>query len=122
MPKCERIARGQPNRGEWREEEREDGRGQRLKKRLWEHLKNNWDQVERSFGIFQGIPNVVGSLEHLCDVASKNDVEQFFSSRPIAGTDRTLRQSLETIERCVATKSTQAKHLGDFLGAARPNP
>ena len=33
----------------------------------------------RSFGMFQGIPTVVGSMQHLCDAASRNDVERFFS-------------------------------------------
>ena len=81
----------------------------------WEHLKNNWETVERSFGIFQGIPNVVGSIQHLCDAGSRNDVDRFFGTHRVAGTDRTLQQSLESIERCVATKSAQAKTLAQFL-------
>ena len=82
----------------------------------WEHVKNNWEQLERSLGIFQGIPTVVGSLEHMCDVGAKNDAEGFFSARSVAGVDRTLRQSLERIDHCVATKSAQAGNLAGFLG------
>jgi hypothetical protein len=82
----------------------------------WEHVKNNWEQLERSLGIFQGIPTVVGSLEHMCDAGAKGDAERFFSARSLAGVDRTLRQSLERIDHCVATKSAQADNLAGFLG------
>ena len=72
----------------------------------------------RSFGIFQGIPTVVGSVRHLCDAESRDDVDRFFGMHRIAGTDRTLQQSLEVIERCAATKSAQAKNLAGFLADA----
>jgi aminopeptidase N len=83
----------------------------------WEHLKANWERVEHSVGVFQGIPAVVGSMQYFCDVEAKNDVERFFSARRIRGAERTLRRALETIDRCVATKSAQADDLADFLGA-----
>ena len=81
----------------------------------WEHLRNNWEHVERSLGIFQGIPGVIGSLQHLCDAGSRNEVEEFFATRPVAGADRTLRRTLETIQRCAGTRSAQAKSLQEFL-------
>jgi aminopeptidase N len=83
----------------------------------WDHLKGNWERVERTFGIFQGIPTVVASMEHLCDAGSKNDVERFFSARSVAGVELSLRQSLERIDRCAATRSAQAKNLATFLNA-----
>lgn len=86
----------------------------------WEHLKTNWERIERSFGIFQGIPRVVEGLQHLCDTASRNDVNRFFDTHRVAGTTRTLQQSLETIERCVAMKAAQAKNLAGFLATAGP--
>jgi aminopeptidase N len=86
----------------------------------WEHLKTNWEQVERSFGIFQGIPRVVEGLQHLCDTASKNDVGRFFDTHRVAGTTRALEQSMESIDRCVAMKTAQGKHLAGFLATAGP--
>jgi alanyl aminopeptidase len=82
----------------------------------WEHLKANWERVERSFGIFQGIPTVVEGLQHLCDTASKDDVGRFFDTHRVAGTTRALQQSMETIDRCVSMKAAQAKNLAAFLG------
>ena len=84
----------------------------------WEHVKSRWDHIERSFGIFQGIPTVVGAIQHLCNDALKEDVERFFETRRVAGIDRTVRQSIETIERCTATRSRQTKNLDTFLATA----
>ena len=51
-------------------------------------------------GIFQALPTVVDSTEHFCDAQSRVDVEQFFRTHPVPGTERTLAQALEAIERC----------------------
>jgi aminopeptidase N len=83
----------------------------------WAHVKGHWDHIERSFGIFQGIPTVASATQHLCDPDSRDDVDRFFTTRRIAGIDRTVQQSLETIQRCVATKSAQSDNLKQFLGA-----
>ena len=81
----------------------------------WEHLTANWQAVERSVGIFQGLPAIVRATGYLCDPASRNDVERFFAEHPVRGTERTLLQSLETIDRCVATKNEQSESLRGFL-------
>jgi ERAP1-like C-terminal domain len=81
----------------------------------WEYLKNNWQEVERALGIFQGIPGVIRSLQYLCDVDSRNEVDQFFGTHPVDGADRVLRRSLESIQRCTAMKSAQSDDLAAFL-------
>jgi aminopeptidase N len=86
--------------------------------RTWESVKANWGTIERTFGVFQGIPNVVGGIQHFCDLGMKEDVEGFFSTRRIEGVERTLQQSLESIERCAALKSAQAANLSAFLAEA----
>ena len=86
----------------------------------WEHVKNRWDHIERSFGIFQGIPSVVDATQNLCSDALKEDVERFFAGRHQSGIDRTVRQAVERIQRCTATKSAQANNLASFLAAAAP--
>ena len=81
----------------------------------WAHVKNNWASLEKSLDIFQGLPNVVGATQHFCDPASREDVERFFNLHRVRGTERTLTQALETIDRCIATKSRQSKNLSEFL-------
>ena len=86
----------------------------------WNHMKNRWDHIERAFGIFQGVPTVVSATQHLCNDALKDDVERFFDVHRVAGIDRTVRQSLETIQRCTLTKSTQSNNLDAFLVTIAP--
>jgi len=81
----------------------------------WEHLKAHWPAVQQSVGIFQGLPAIVRATGSLCDPASRNDIERFFQEQPVRGTERTLLQSLETIDRCVATKNAQSESLRAFL-------
>jgi aminopeptidase N len=81
----------------------------------WAHLKDNWRTVVDEFGVFQGIPGVIGSLRHLCDIEARNDVDRFFELHQVPGTERTLEQSIETIQRCAGMKSAQAENLAEFL-------
>ena len=81
----------------------------------------NWDRIEGSFGIFQGITTVAGATQHLCDHDSKSDVDRFFNMRRIPGIDRTVQQSLETIQRCTATKSAQQNNLAALLSSPQPS-
>ena len=81
----------------------------------WEHVKTHWTRLENVLGVFQGLPIVVGSTQSFCDVASRSDVERFFSQHSIRGTERTAQQALETIDRCIATRSQQSVNLSEFL-------
>jgi len=81
----------------------------------WQHIKTNWGKLLKQLGVFQGLPTVVGSTYSFCDVASRNDVEQFLNQNPINGTERIARQALETIDRCIATKDRQSHNLTEFL-------
>ena len=81
----------------------------------WTHLKANWEDLQRSMGIFQALPTVVDSTEHFCDAQSRIDVGQFFQTHPVPGTERTLAQALETIERCTTARAGQSKNLTEFL-------
>ncbi len=81
----------------------------------WEHIKNNWTRVGKLLGVFQGLPIVVGSTGSFCDVASRDDVERFLNQNSIRGTERSAQQALETIDKCIATKTQQSKNLAEFL-------
>jgi puromycin-sensitive aminopeptidase len=81
----------------------------------WEHVKTNWTKLSKQLGVFQGLPIVVGSTRFFCSAESRNDVERFLKQNSIPGTERTVEQSLETIDRCIATRNQQSKGLSEFL-------
>jgi aminopeptidase N len=83
----------------------------------WEHIKASWTRLGQSLGVFQGLPMIVGSTAVFCDPASRNDVDSFLKQNPIRGTERSARQALETIDRCIATRTKQSKSLTEFLAS-----
>ena len=82
----------------------------------WDHVKSNWTALERSLGMFQGLPSIVSSTQNLCDAAARSDVERFFNEHPTPGTERSARRAFETIDRCIATRNGQLQNLTEFLG------
>jgi aminopeptidase N len=83
----------------------------------WAHVKATWPWIEKSFGVFQGLPQIVGSTQNFCDSQTRNDIEQFFESHPIRGTERAARQALETIDRCILMRNQQLGNLDAWLKA-----
>jgi aminopeptidase N/puromycin-sensitive aminopeptidase len=80
----------------------------------WEFVKSNWDSLQKT-GVFQGLPAIVGSTASFCDQPTRDDVQRFFEAHPIRALDRQVRQSLETIDRCIQTKNQQGRNLTAFL-------
>jgi aminopeptidase N/puromycin-sensitive aminopeptidase len=87
----------------------------------WAHVKSNWEGLQRT-GVFQGVRSIVRSTDSFCDTSSRDDVEQFFKTHKIEANDRVARQALETIDRCIATRSGQAANLESWLKAQGSRP
>ena len=85
----------------------------------WEHMKANWDTLQRT-GVFQGMRTIIRATNNFCDQTTRNDLDQFFKTHPIGGNERLANQSLETIDRCIAMRTYQAKNLTDFLSKNQP--
>ena len=81
----------------------------------WELVKANWDALQRSFGAFRGLRSVVDGLDNFCEQPARDDIERFFAAHPLRAIDRDVRQSLDTIDRCIQTKSQQAPNLAAYL-------
>jgi len=81
----------------------------------WQAIKDRWQELERRLGVFQGIPAIVGSTRSFCDPAARQDVARFFGEHKISAAARSLRQSLENIDTCIALKSRADAGLSQFL-------
>jgi len=80
----------------------------------WESVKANWDELQRT-GVFQGLPAIVNSTASFCDQPLRDDVRHFFEAHPASALARNIRQSLETIDRCIRTRSQQGPNLIAYL-------
>jgi aminopeptidase N/puromycin-sensitive aminopeptidase len=81
----------------------------------WDFVKSNWDSLQKMLGVFQGLPTLVESTSSFCDQSTRDDVQRFFEAHPMTALERHERQSLETIDRCIQTRTQQGQSLTAFL-------
>jgi len=84
----------------------------------WSFVKENWETLTRTLGIFQGIPRIAGAVGAFCSREKRAEVEQFFKQHPVPAAERTLRQAFERIDSCVAVKERQAPAASSWLASA----
>jgi aminopeptidase N len=85
--------------------------------RAWSFLKENWVALEPKVTIFGGDTNLVRALGSFCDAASRDDISQFFAAHPLPAAARTLDQTVERINNCIALKRDQTNAVSDWLAA-----
>ena len=78
-------------------------------------MKAHWKELEPKVTIFGGDTTVTSSLGNFCDAASRDDVASFFKQHPLPSAARTLAQTLERVNNCIAFKSKQTDSVTDFL-------
>jgi hypothetical protein len=81
----------------------------------WRLIRERWGELEKKIGPFLGTPTVVGSLTSLCGGDKAEEVRRFFSDHPVPDAQRTLQQSLESVELCGAIASAQNPVLERWL-------
>jgi aminopeptidase N len=85
----------------------------------WAFVKENWQTLERTLGVFQGIPRIAGAVGAFCTREKRVEVEQFFKEHPVPAAERTLRQGFERIDSCIAVKERQSGPMASWL-SGRP--
>jgi len=83
----------------------------------WAFVKENWQMLERTLGVFQGIPRIAGAVGAFCTREKRVEVEQFFKEHPVPAAERTLRQAFERIDSCIALKTREAPAVASWLAA-----
>ena len=81
----------------------------------WDYVKANWESIEQSLDVFQGLPVVVRATGNFCSAPARDDVRQFFESHRVRGTERAAQQALESIDTCITLRSQQGQRLSQFL-------
>ena len=91
------------------------------RKMALEFLKSNWDVIVKTmptgggFDFGSSLPRVGATY---CDVSSRDELKAFFAPRvdQFLGAPRSLDQTLEGIDLCIASKATQSASVAAFLG------
>ena len=80
----------------------------------WDFVRSHWEDVVKAGGPFASA-QVQNSVGVFCDAAMKDQVTEFFSAHPSSAAERTLRQSMERINNCIALKTQQSGQLASWL-------
>ena len=88
--------------------------------RAWTFLKAHWAELLPKLSISLADVGLVGALSSFCDAGTRDDITAFFAAHPRPTAARRLRQTLETIDNCIALREKQAPALVEWLSRERP--
>jgi len=83
--------------------------------RTWAFLKQHWSELEGKVTIFGGDSGLINALGSFCDAGSRDDITAFFAAHPLPSASRTLGQTVERINSCIALRERQAPALASWL-------
>jgi aminopeptidase N len=81
----------------------------------WDFVREHWTDIEKKLGGYNGAGGLVAVTGSFCDTQLRDEVKDFFSTHPIPDAERTLQQSLETMNSCVDLRSQQGAPLAAWL-------
>jgi aminopeptidase N len=83
----------------------------------WAFVKQHWTELAPKITISLGDARLVESLGSACDPRLRDDIRSFFATHKLPAASRTLDQTLERINNCIALKDKQAPVLARWLSA-----
>jgi aminopeptidase N len=88
----------------------------------WEMIRFRWPDLQAGLGAFGGTARVIEALGAFCRADRRAEIEAFFAAHPVPDAQRTLRQTLEAIDRCAALRRDQAPVLARWLHQPPTSP
>ena len=85
--------------------------------RAWAFIKSHWAALEPKITISGGDVNLVRSLGSFCEAPERDEVAAFFAAHPLPGAARTLTQTVEQINHCIALREQQTPAVTAWLAA-----
>ena len=85
--------------------------------RAWAFIKEHWTTLEPKVVISLGDVNLTRALGAFCDAGPRDDIKAFFAAHPLPGAARTLTQTLEQINNCIALRDKQTPAVTAWLAA-----
>ena len=81
----------------------------------WNLVRERWTDVEKKSSAFGGNTIIVSALGSFCDARHAEEVKTFFAAHPVPDAERTLAQTIETIDACAALSAVQSPKLAAWL-------
>ena len=85
--------------------------------RAWTFIRAHWAALEPKVTISGGDVNLTRALGAFCDATSRDEITSFFAAHPLPAAQRTLAQTVEGINNCIASKEKQTPAVTAWLSA-----
>jgi aminopeptidase N len=85
--------------------------------RAWSFVTAHWDVLEAKLTIAGGDTRFISALDRFCDARSRDAIQAFTAAHPLPSAVRTLAQTLERIDNCLALRERQTMIVGEWLEA-----
>ena len=89
------------------------------RERAWTFVTTHWAALQPKLTIFGADTNLTRSLSNFCDATSRDEIVSFFAAHPLPAATRTLNQTVERINNCIALRDTQTAAVTDWLASHR---
>jgi len=80
-------------------------------------VTERWPALQPKVTVFGGDTTLIHSMSGFCDRDARDRIKAFFTAHPLPAATRTLEQTLEEIDNCIALRTTQTAAVGDWLAA-----
>ena len=87
----------------------------RTSARAWAFVKQHWTALAPKVTIAGGDTRLAQSMQSACDAGTRDDVKAFFTTNKLPAASRTVDQTLERINNCIAFKAKQGPALAEWL-------
>ncbi len=85
--------------------------------RAWTFVKEHWTELEPKMTVAFADVRIVQALGSFCDAVARDDVTSFFASHTLGNASRTVDQTVEQINNCIAVRDKQTGAVTDWLRA-----
>ncbi len=85
--------------------------------RAWSFVKANWSALQSQATVFLGDVRLAQALGSFCDAGSRGDIKAFFVMHPLPSASRTLDQTIERIDACIALQQKQTQPVSAWLAS-----
>ncbi len=82
----------------------------------WQYVREHWASISGQMTVNSGA-RIVEAVGAFCTAKQRDEAASFFAAHPVQAADRTLRQSLDSIDACVQLRALQEPNLKQWLDA-----
>jgi aminopeptidase N len=87
------------------------------RERAWAFVKASWADLQPKIRIAFGEGRLIGAMGSFCDAGTRKDIREFFTAHPLPTAARSLGETLERIDNCIALRERETPLVTEWLAS-----